>query len=123
MTAEPHKPRILCVGAMLWDVIGHAARSVAPGEDLENESHGEHAHAGNEPAGEHRAGPSHGADVLRQGEDAGAEGGADDEGDQRPHGHGRAALGSCHGCRVYWRRFVLEVAVALHGSSGQGCLG
>lgn len=34
MTTAPQKPRILCVGAMLWDVIGHAGRTVAPGEDL-----------------------------------------------------------------------------------------
>lgn len=34
MTSDPSKPRILCIGAMLWDVIGHAPRRVAAGEDL-----------------------------------------------------------------------------------------
>ncbi|MTH35038.1 kinase [Paracoccus limosus] len=34
MPSQPHLPRILCVGAMLWDIIGHAARAVSPGEDL-----------------------------------------------------------------------------------------
>lgn len=34
MIAAPSQPRILCIGAMLWDVIGHAGRALAPGEDL-----------------------------------------------------------------------------------------
>ena len=36
MTTVPDTPRpdILCIGAMLWDVIGRAPRRMAPGADV-----------------------------------------------------------------------------------------
>ena len=61
---------------------------LAERQRLEDVGDAQHAHAGDGPADQRRAGRGHGRNVLRQREDAGADGGADNEADECAHVYG-----------------------------------